>query len=292
MTGLSGQSLEWSGEDGGWYVLIQDEDVQINVRLTAPLADEFPNRQLVTGVSLLSGDGHSFVVEVKNPYSVETSGCPYGNSPCLADGALRIAVDGKEPVELLGPVKGAQIQDEVVLSTSNLPLECWQFGGSNLWLAKYEETLSRGRILVTETFEDWVLRYADQNMAAPDWCAKFVSEHDLASVQTTHAVLKIDTPFVSVRVNVGIEHQGGGEQDWDGRVLPDQDFWQMNMGLEGLVIGDSLSGILGETARPVVDDSGNRIMRGIEAIRGKVEDYRVSGALGVDFHLLHNQEDV
>ncbi|MEP4900176.1 MAG: hypothetical protein ABJX82_00025, partial [Paracoccaceae bacterium] len=89
MTGLSGQSLEWSGEDGGWYALIQDEGVQINVRLTAPLAKDFPNRQLVTGVSVLSGEGHSFVVEVQNPYSVETSGCPNGVHPCLADGALR-----------------------------------------------------------------------------------------------------------------------------------------------------------------------------------------------------------
>ena len=121
MTGLSGQSLEWSGEDGGWYALIHDENMQINVRLTAPLMKDFPNRQLVTGVSVLSGDGHSFVVEVKNPYSVETSGCPSGVRPCLADGALRIAVDGKEPVEMLGPVKGAQLHDEVVLSTSNLP---------------------------------------------------------------------------------------------------------------------------------------------------------------------------
>lgn len=78
MSGLSGQSLEWSGDDGGWYALIQDEHVQINVRLTAPLPKDFPNRQLVTGVSILSGDGHAFIVEVNRPYNVETSGCPDG----------------------------------------------------------------------------------------------------------------------------------------------------------------------------------------------------------------------
>ncbi|MEP6134273.1 hypothetical protein [Marinobacter sp.] len=292
MTGLSGQSLEWSGEDGGWYALIQDEGVQINVRLTAPLAKDFPNRQLVTGVSVLSGEGHSFVVEVKNPYSVETSGCPNGVHPCLADGALRIAVDGKEPVELQGPVEGAQLNNGLVLSTSNLPLQCWQFGGSHLWLAKYDEMLSGTRGLTRETFEEWVMRFAGQNMAAPDWCAAFISDQGLADVQSTHAVLNIVTTSVSVRVNVGINHQGGGEQDWDGRVLPDLDFWQMNMGLEGLAIDDSLSGILGETSRPMKDDNGIPIMTGMEAIRGTVEDYRVSDAHGVDFQLLHNKQDV
>lgn len=292
MTGLSGQSLEWSGDDGGWYSLIRGEEVQINVRLTAPLAKDFPNRQLVTGVSVLSGNAHYFVVEVNDPYSVETSGCPNGVRPCLADGALRIAVDGSEPIELLGPVEDAQLHDGLTLSTSNLPLECWQFGGSSLWLTKYEDIMSRSRSLVAETFEEWVLKFANENMAAPDWCAKFISEQALVDVQSTHAVLKIATPSVTVRINVGINHQGGGEQDWDGRVLPDLDFWLMNMGLEGLDIGDPLSGILGETARPVLDHSGNPIMTGIEAIRGTVEEYRVSGALGVDFQLLNNKQGV
>lgn len=66
----------------------------------------------------------------------------------------------------------------------------------------------------------------------------------------------------------------------------------MNMGLEGLTIRDSLGGILGETARPVIDDRGNPIMTGAEAIGGTVQDSRVSVALGVDFQLLDDQEDV
>ncbi|CAN0551698.1 unnamed protein product, partial [Laminaria digitata] len=64
MDGLRGQTIEWSGEDGGWYAMIQDKDLglHINVRVTAPLPQQFPHRQLVTGVSVLFGD-HSFVVE-------------------------------------------------------------------------------------------------------------------------------------------------------------------------------------------------------------------------------------
>lgn len=141
-----------------------------------------------------------------------------------------------------------------------------------------------------ESFEQWILKHAEKNMAAPDWCAEYISERGLADVQSTHTVLKIASPSVSVRVNVGINHQGGGERDWDGRDLPDLNFWQMNVGLEGLVVGDSLSGILGKTARPVLDDNGDPIMEGMEAIRGTVEDYRVAGALGVDFLLPQIQQ--
>lgn len=292
MSGLSGQSLEWSGDDGGWYALIQDEHVQINVRLTAPLPKDFPNRQLVTGVSILSGDGHAFIVEVNRPYNVETSGCPDGVHPCLANGALRVYVDGDEPVELLGPVRNAHLHDGVTLSTSNLPVECWQFGGSQIWSTIYEEMVVGGnRALAEESFEQWVLKHSEMNMAAPDWCTKYIWERGLADVQSTHAVLKIDAPSVSARVNVGINHQGGEEQDWDGRVLPELHFWQMNIGLEGLDIGDSLSGILGETARPVLDGNGEPIMTGMKAIRGTVEDYRVAGPRAVDFLLLHKKND-
>ncbi|CAM9161747.1 unnamed protein product, partial [Ectocarpus sp. 12 AP-2014] len=44
MTGLRGQRINWSGVDGGWYSLIKDEDadLNVNVRVTAPLPDEFP----------------------------------------------------------------------------------------------------------------------------------------------------------------------------------------------------------------------------------------------------------
>lgn len=50
-------------------------------------------------------------------------------------------------------------------------------------------------------------------MAAPGWCAKYISELGLADVQTTHAALKIDSPFVSVRVNAGILTTRAGENE-------------------------------------------------------------------------------
>ena len=56
MQGLRGQRIDWSGVDGGWYSLVEDEnaDLHVNVRLTAPLPDEFPDRQLVTGLTIMS----------------------------------------------------------------------------------------------------------------------------------------------------------------------------------------------------------------------------------------------
>lgn len=284
MDGLRGQSIEWSGEDGGWYALIQDKEVglQINVRVTAPLPQDFPNRQLVTGVSGLF-DEHSFVVEVNSPYSTETSGCPVGVGPCLASGSLAMAIDGERPAALLGFLDGAHFHNGLTLSATNVPVECGQFGGGRIWAATYEEMIQGHRTLIGESFEAWVLKFRD--MAAPDWCAKYVSERGLADVHSTHAVLRIETPLASVRVSVGPNYQSGGEEDPEGRVISDLDFWQMDVGLEGLRVGDSLSGILGETARPVLDDTGEAVMSGPGAFRGTVEDYRVSGALGVEFSL-------
>lgn len=79
MKGLRGQRIDWSGVDGGWYSMIKDEeaDLHINVRLTARLPEEFPDRQLITGLSILS-EGHSLAVEVKNPYTASTNGCAEG----------------------------------------------------------------------------------------------------------------------------------------------------------------------------------------------------------------------
>lgn len=79
-------------------------DLQVNVRVTAPSAD-FPDRQLMTGVAVLSA-GHSLVVEVRDPYTVVTSGCPSTISPCLNDGGVRIVVDKREATERLARREG------------------------------------------------------------------------------------------------------------------------------------------------------------------------------------------
>lgn len=93
-----------------------------------------------------------------------------------------------------------------------------------------------------------------------------------------------------MRLNVGTNVQGNGELNWDGRVLPDLDFWQINVGMQGLSIEkESLSVILGETARPVLDKDGHAVIEGYDAFRGTVEDYRVSGPLGTEFPLLSIQ---
>ncbi|CAN0369546.1 unnamed protein product [Ectocarpus sp. 12 AP-2014] len=64
----------------------------------------------------------------------------------------------------------------------------------------------------------------------------------------------------------------------------------MDIGLVGLSLeNEGLTGILGETARPVYDKDGKAVMKGDYAFRGTAEDYRVSGALGTDFGLLHHK---
>eukprot|EP00752_Nemacystus_decipiens_P017715 g15883.t1 len=294
MKGLRGQRIDWSGVDGGWYSLVKDRntDLDINVRLTAPLPDEYPDRQLVTGLAVMS-EGHSLVIEIGNPYAIDTDGCPVGISPCLANGGLRISADGKAANELLRfsrkvPVAGGAI----FVSASNLPVECRQFGGDKIWARKYQEMLEGRRELVDgESFEDWVLKF-DNHMAAPGWCAEYIAENDLADLQSTHAIFKIETSTVAVRLNAGVNYQGEGEVDGDGRVLPDLEFWQMDVGMDGLDVDNpALSGILGETARVVYDANGREVMAGFEAFRGTVEDYRVSGALGVHFALLDKKDE-
>ena len=290
MRGLRGQTFDWSGIDGGWYNLIKGEesDLHVNVRTTAPLPHEFPDRQLITGVSVIT-EGHSLVIEVEDPYDVHTSGCPGGVYPCLASGGLRAIVDGLEDNSILRSLRKERVTEGITMSASNLPVECRQFGGGKIWARLYEEMLQGKRELRTEeTFEDWVLRF--NSMAAPDWCARYVDQHDLADVQSIYAVIKIVTDAATVRLNVGPNYQGNGQLDWDGRVLPDMEFWQMNVGMEGPILShQSLSGLLGETSRPVMDENGHAVMHGSEAFRGTVEDYRVDGPLGTDFALLHEK---
>lgn len=297
MQGLSGQTFDWSGVDGGWYCLVKDDaaGLHVNLRVTAPLPKEFPDRQLITGISVLSAE-HSLVIEVQNPYTVDTAGCPDGVSPCLANGGLRAVVDGEEAHGLLGPTTQETVADGIVVSASNLPVECRHFGGGKVWARMYEEMLQGKRELATgntserqrairDSFEAWILR--SESVAAPEWCAEYIHQHDLSEVQSIHSVFKIMTASSTVRLLVGTNYQGNGELDWDGRVLPDMDFWQMNVGVDGLSLeSDSLSGLLGETARPVLDMNGRAVMHGYEAFRGTVEDYRVDGPLGTDFALL------
>ena len=285
-----GQRIDWSGVDGGWYSLVKDDhaDLHVNVRVTAPLPEEFPDRQLITAVSILSR-GHSLAIEVKNPYAIDTDGCHQGVSPCLSNGGLRVIVDGEEVDTLAGFSRDRFVADSFEVSAANLPAECRQFGGDRVWAETYDTMIRHNRKLVeAESFEEWILRF--QSMAAPDWCAKYISENEVAGVQSIHSVFRIATASNVVRLNVGTNYQKAGDVDGAGRVLPDLEFWQMDVGIQGLSLDEaSLSGLLGETARPVLDEDGREIMDGYDAFRGTVEDYRVSGPLGSEFALLTNK---
>ena len=48
MTGFLGQKFDFTGEDGGWYALIADENMNINMRVTSPVA-ELPEITYITG---------------------------------------------------------------------------------------------------------------------------------------------------------------------------------------------------------------------------------------------------
>ena len=223
--GLLGQRIEWAGVSGASYSFLKDVDagLDVHVRVTVPLEEEFADRQLITGVSVLS-QGHSLVIQVKDPSHTATAGCANGVSPCLADGGLQVVVDGTERPHLLFPSRELYIPGDILLSASNLPVECLQFGGDKKWAHMYEEMLQDQRPLLTEDFEGWVLECKD--MAAHDWCTKYVAEKGLSHVQSSHAVFKIDTPDVTLRLNIGINAQSQGELTCDGRVLPELELWQ------------------------------------------------------------------
>lgn len=67
ISGLSGQRLDVSGIDRGWYCMLRDEIIglQVNVRFTASLPIEFSHGQLMMTVVILS-NGQCLVLEVRD----------------------------------------------------------------------------------------------------------------------------------------------------------------------------------------------------------------------------------
>ncbi len=49
MTGFLGQKFDFTGEDGQWYSLIADRDINVNMRVTSPVAD-LPEITYITGI--------------------------------------------------------------------------------------------------------------------------------------------------------------------------------------------------------------------------------------------------
>lgn len=96
-------------------------------RVTSPVPS-LPEITYITGLSVLTSDAedydHTIVVEVKHPDSLDSS-CPEGLSPCLAEGALTVLLDGEE--QLLAP-GSVTLGEQVVVSAVNLPGACRSFG--------------------------------------------------------------------------------------------------------------------------------------------------------------------
>lgn len=285
LLGIHGQHIIWYGTDSSWYALFRDDiaDLHINVRITAP-EPEFPKNQFITGMAVILGE-HSIVIEVKDPYSALTDGCPDGIAPCLADGGIRIEVDGNENDALLSPTRYEFLADGMELSATNLPPVCQEFGHKDVLASLRKGSVDVGRRLRALTFEDWILSLA--NMVVPTLCSEIVTGHGLLDVQSQQSIFRIVTPTADIRLSSGIDHRKKRTKK-NGRKLSEMDFWQMGVGVNGLALKhENISGLLGETSRIVYDNDGHPVMEGLRALRGTVEDYRVSGALGTDFALLY-----
>lgn len=128
MTGFRGQKFDFTGQDGAWYCLLSDvPNMHVNMRVTTPVPDR-PEITYITGISVLTTDSegleHSIVITVKDPHSLE-SACATAEdgkaSPCLADGALNVMLDGQEGLVAPG---SATLAPDVVGEAVNLPGAC------------------------------------------------------------------------------------------------------------------------------------------------------------------------
>ena len=128
MTGFRGQKFDFTGEDGIWYsVLSALPDIHLNMRVTSPVPS-VPEITYITGISVktMDADGleHTIVISVTDPHSLESE-CPYGRSPCLADGALSVDIDGEAALLAPGEVT---LGPDVAIAAVNLPGACRSFG--------------------------------------------------------------------------------------------------------------------------------------------------------------------
>ncbi|CAM9891405.1 unnamed protein product [Ectocarpus fasciculatus] len=286
MTGFLGQKFDFTGEDGEWYSVIADFNMNVNMRVTSPVAD-LPEITYITGLSVLTTDAdgfdHSIVIEVADPHSLDSS-CHAGVSPCLADGALTVLLDGDEALFAPGTVSLGQ---DVEISAVNLPGACRSFGFEKYWERKKLEYATEDRRLRTQpSMGEWIL--GDPTATNMNECEEYVAraeaeEGGVFAHQSEHASFQIVTPAATIRLSHGRLHQIAMRDPTDQFDLPDHLTWQMNMAVDHNEVSHAAKGILGETFVPTRDASGKPIMTGMDAIRGTEEDYRVEGPLGMDF---------
>ena len=128
MTGFLGQKFDFTGEDGAWYCLVNDgPSMHLNMRVTSPVLS-VPQITYITGLSMITTDtqgvDHTIEIFVNDPHNLQ-SACPAGASPCLADGALTVKLDGRDSLVAPGEVT---LGPGVAISAVNLPGACRTFG--------------------------------------------------------------------------------------------------------------------------------------------------------------------
>lgn len=128
MTGFLGQKFDFTGEDGDWYCLLEDgSSMHLNMRVTSPVPS-LPEITYITGLSIITTDvqgvDHTIEIFVTDPHHLD-SNCPEGVSPCLANGALTVTLDGEESLTSPGEVT---LGPGVAISAVNLPGACRSFG--------------------------------------------------------------------------------------------------------------------------------------------------------------------
>eukprot|EP00752_Nemacystus_decipiens_P012916 g11431.t1 len=283
MTGFRGQKFDFTGEDGKWYCLISDwPSMHVNMRVTTPVPS-LPEITYITGISVVTTDSegfeHSIVIEVTTPHSLEST-CPTGVSPCLADSALSVFVDGTE--ELLQPGT-VPVAPGVIVSAVNLPGACRSFGFEKYWERKKLEyaQVAAGRMLIAQqqqSMYDWIL--GDPTVTNMEECTEYVAkaistngDTGLFEHQSEHASFQIVMPTGTIRLSHGRLHQLPMRDPTDRFDLPDHTTWQMNLAFDHKDVSREATGILGETVVPTLDDSGEPIMQGMGAIRGSQEDW-------------------
>ncbi|CAN0249910.1 unnamed protein product [Scytosiphon promiscuus] len=291
MTGFMGQKFDFVGEDGEWYCLLQDgPGLQLNMRVTSPVPS-MPEITYITGISIITADAdsveHTIVIEVTNPHTLESS-CPEGVSPCLADGALTVEIDGSRVLLTPGTVS---VGPEVAISAVNLPGACRSFGFEQYWDRKKLEFAQAGRKLNLvggmQDMSDWIL--GDPTMTNVAECAEYVAysmaagDAGLFNHESEHTSFQIVTPLGPIRLSHGRLHQLPMRDPTDQFDLPEHLTWQMNLAIDHTNISPRAAGILGETLVPTVDGDGKPIMQGMKAIRGQQADYRVEAALDTVF---------
>ena len=242
----------------------------------------YPRSPTFTGISVFTtdtdGSDHSFVISVADPHNLESS-CQVGTPSCLADGALHVVIDGEEA--LLSPEE-VSVAPGVAIAAVNLPGACRSFGFERYWERKKLECLGQeGRKLSSaiamKDMSDWIL--SDPTATDTVECAEYVASAKavgggagLFAKRGEHASFKKMTPAAKPSLSHGRLHQLPMRDPTDQFDLRDHLAWQTNMAVDHSEMSLDATGILGETLVPTVDDKGDPIMQGMDAIRGQHED--------------------